>query len=102
MKIQEPITHWNNFTVPQLKQILEHCKALDKLGIAQDEEMTTSIKRDITLRNRLMTRRVPFEWKITKIKLQADKKSRKSNKIVPKIPRHAKQVPLIYLSKQIA
>ncbi len=49
MKVQ-PTLHWNNFTVPELKEILEHCTALERLGIAQDEEMMRSIERDITLR----------------------------------------------------
>jgi hypothetical protein len=49
MKIQ-PTLHWNNFTVPELKEILEHCTALERLGIAQDEEMMCSIQRDIDLR----------------------------------------------------
>jgi len=52
MKIHEPLTHWNNFTLPELKQILEHCVALEALGIAQDEEMILDIERDITLRER--------------------------------------------------
>jgi hypothetical protein len=52
MKIHEPLTHWNNFTLPELKQILEHCVALEALGIAQDEEMTLDIERDITLREK--------------------------------------------------
>jgi hypothetical protein len=51
MKIQ-PTLHWNNFTLPELKQILEHCTALERLGIAQDEEMMCSIERDITLREK--------------------------------------------------
>jgi len=45
-----PISHWTNFTVPELKQILEHCVALERLGIAQDEKMMSSIERDIALR----------------------------------------------------
>ena len=49
MKIQ-PTLHWNNFTVPELKEILEHCTALERLGIAQDEQMMCSIERDIALR----------------------------------------------------
>ena len=53
MKIQEPIPHWNNFTVPELKEILEHCRALERLGIAQDEEMMASVERDIALREKL-------------------------------------------------
>ena len=52
MKIHEPLTHWNNFTLPELKQILEHCVALEALGIAQDEEMILDIERDITLREK--------------------------------------------------
>jgi hypothetical protein len=51
MNIQ-PTLHWNNFTVPELKEILEHCVALERLGIAQDEEMMCSIERDITLREK--------------------------------------------------
>ena len=52
MKIQQPIAHWNNFSVPELKEILQHCRALERLGIAQDEEMMTSIERDITIREK--------------------------------------------------
>ena len=57
MKFHEPITHWNNFTVPQLKDILKHCAALEKLGIAQDEEMIVSIERDLNLRGKEMINR---------------------------------------------
>ena len=49
MKIREPLPHWNNFTIRELKQILEHCVALETLGIAQDEEMMRDIERDLTL-----------------------------------------------------
>jgi hypothetical protein len=52
MIIHEPIPHWNNFTVPELKKILEHCKALERVGIAQDEEMMASIERDIKIRTK--------------------------------------------------
>lgn len=52
MRIQEPLTHWNNFTVPELKEILKHCRALENLGIAQDEKMMQDIARDITLREK--------------------------------------------------
>jgi len=55
MKIREPIPHWNNFTIPDLKAILKHCEALERLGIAQDGEMMNSVKRDITLRERKMS-----------------------------------------------
>jgi hypothetical protein len=69
MKIQQPIPHWNNFTVPELKEILQHCRALERLGIAQDEEMMASIERDITLQQKKTnTRLAPFEAKLTKIK----------------------------------
>jgi Asp-tRNA(Asn)/Glu-tRNA(Gln) amidotransferase C subunit len=50
MKAHEPISHWGNFTVDALKEILEHVSALEHLGIAQDEEMVASIERDISLR----------------------------------------------------
>ncbi len=74
MKIHEPISHWNNFTVPELKEILEHCKALDKLGIAQDEEMMASINRDIALRRkRISEHYVRPESKLTRVKLQTEK-----------------------------
>jgi hypothetical protein len=65
MKIQEPIPHWNNFTVPELKEILEHCRALERLGIAQDEGMLVSIERDITLREKKLRARpyASFELK---------------------------------------
>jgi hypothetical protein len=49
VKIREPLTHWDNFTIPELKEILEHCAALERLGIAQDEEMMRDIERNITL-----------------------------------------------------
>ncbi len=64
MRIQQPIPHWNNFTVPELKEILEHCRALEKLGIAQDGKMMTSIKRDITMREKTITKLAPFEPKL--------------------------------------
>jgi hypothetical protein len=72
MKVQEPIPHWNNFSVPELKDILEHCGALERLGIVQDEEMMTSIERDITLREKKLRapRYVSFETKPTKTKQQ--------------------------------
>jgi hypothetical protein len=45
----EKIRRWNNFSLPELKEILAHCTALEQLGIAQDEEMMVSIKQDIEL-----------------------------------------------------
>jgi hypothetical protein len=50
MKIREPLTHWGNFTIPELKEILKHCAALERLGIAQDKEIMSDIERDITVR----------------------------------------------------
>ena len=50
MKIREPLTHWDNFSILELKEILEHCSALEKLGFAQGEEIMRDIERDITLR----------------------------------------------------
>jgi hypothetical protein len=74
MKIHEPTPHWNNFTVPELKEILEHCKALERLGIAQDEEMMISISRDIALREkRISEQYLRPESKFTKITLQTAK-----------------------------
>jgi hypothetical protein len=67
MRIQQPLSHWNNFTVPELKEILEHCRALERLGIAQDEEMMFSIERDIKLREKKISRQ-PFEQKLKEIK----------------------------------
>ncbi len=70
MKAQ-PTLHWNNFTVPELKEILQHCEALEKLGIAQDEDMMCSIERDITLRERKQPRpRVVLELLPAKAKEQ--------------------------------
>ena len=82
MKIHEPIPHWNIFTVPELKEILEHCRVLERLGIAQDEEMVGSIERDITLREKkIVSSYVPFESKRTRIKQITEKQSSsKSNK----------------------
>ena len=56
-KFWGPISHWNNFTLPELMEILEHCTALERLGIAQDEKMMASISRDISLREKKVKRR---------------------------------------------
>ena len=80
MRIQQPIPHWNNFTVPELKEILQHCRALERLGIAQDEEMMFSIERDITLREKTIMHVAPFEPKLTKIKQAEKQKLVKINK----------------------
>ncbi len=58
MRIRQPIPHWNNFTIAELKQILIHCGALERLGIAQDEEMMISIERDITIREKIKSKLV--------------------------------------------
>jgi hypothetical protein len=78
MRIQQPIPHWNNFTVPELKEILIHCRALERLGIAQDEEMMHSIERDVTMRDKINTQ--PFEPKLTKIKQTEKRNLAKINK----------------------
>ncbi len=93
-KCWKTISHWNNFTVPELKEILEHCEALERLGIAQDEKMMASIERDIALREKKLSalRYVPFESKPTKIKQETVKQIRdKTNK---------KQQPQDYLVAQ--
>ena len=56
-KFWAPLSHWNNFTLPELKEIFEHCVSLERLGIAQDEQMMASIERDITLREKKAKRR---------------------------------------------
>jgi hypothetical protein len=48
----QPIPHWNNYTIPELKEILMHLQALEQLGIAQDPETIKSIQRDIDLRSK--------------------------------------------------
>ena len=73
MRIQKPIPHWNNFTIPELKEILEHCTELERLGIAQDEEMMISIKRDITLRERIIDKHyLTSKSKLTQIEHQKE------------------------------
>lgn len=54
-----PLTHWNNFTLPELKEIIWHCEDLERLGIAQDAEMIKSIQRDIALREKTQQKRNP-------------------------------------------
>jgi hypothetical protein len=74
MIVREPIPHWNNFSVSELKEILEHCRALERLGIAQDEDMMVSIERDITIREKkISAQHVPFGPKHTKIEQQVEK-----------------------------
>ena len=98
MRIKQPIPHWNNFTVPELKDILEHCVALERLGIAQDEEMMISIERDITLREKKTSRcHGHYESKPTKIKQQIVQNHSKTNKIIRKTTQRTKQQPQDYL-----
>jgi hypothetical protein len=101
MEIQQPIPHWNNFTVPDLKDILKHCSALEKLGIAQDQEMMLSIQRDIDMREKKSGRHVRSGSKPKKIEQQAVKQNHeKTNKIIRKTTRYAKQQPQDYLLAQ--
>ncbi len=101
MKVQEPIPHWSNFSVPELKDILEHCVALERLGIAQDEEMVVSIERDIALRERKISgRSVHNKLKPAKIKQRIVQNS-KTNKILTKKAQHTKKPrPQDYLLEQ--
>ena len=85
MRFQEPSPHWNNFTVSDLKDILKHCAALEKLGIAQDEEMIVSIERDIALREKKSRR-----YKSAKIN-QILQNQLKTDKIARKTTHHAEE-----------
>jgi hypothetical protein len=99
MKIREPISHWNNFTVPELRDILEHCVALEKLGIAQDEDMMLSIERDIALREKKTSRQYAhYEPKPTKKRQQIVQNPNKTTMII----RKTKQEPQNYLIEQTA
>jgi hypothetical protein len=99
MKIHEPLPHWNNFSVPELKDILEHCVALEKLGIAQDDEMMVSIERDIVLREKEASERnVHRILEPTKQKIVQDQS--KPNKIVRKTTQPTSQQPQDYLLEQ--
>jgi len=101
MKFQGPIPHWNNFTVPELRDILKHCVALERLGIAQDEEMMTSIERDIALREKKISGRyVHYESKPKKLKQQIVQNHIKINKNIRKTTQHTKQQPQDYLLEQ--
>jgi hypothetical protein len=51
-KFWGPLPHWNNFTLPELREILWHIEALERIGIAQNETIAASIKRDIALRDK--------------------------------------------------
>ena len=78
MNVRKPISHWNNFTVPELEEIIEHCRALERLGIAQDEEMMCSMERDIKMRPKVNTNSI--ETKIAKVKQMGKQKATKMNK----------------------
>ncbi len=98
MKIQKPLPHWNNFQVSELTKILEHCKALEKLGIAQDEEMIFSIERDIILRKKQYAH---SGSRLTKMEHQTIKQNlNKPNKNVGKTAQHSKQKSQDYLLEQ--
>ena len=73
MKIREPIPRWNNFTVHALKEILEHYRALETLGIAQDEKMIAYIERDIALRQQIPGHYPNYKLKNPKLKHQKAK-----------------------------
>ena len=93
MKILEPLPHWNNFTVPELKEILEHCVALERLGIRQDDEMLLSIERDIVLREKkisghyMQNKPDPTKMKLpmlqNRIKTNSSKRSSQNRKQQP-------------------
>ena len=103
MIIQGPIPHWNNFTVPELKDILKHCIALERLGIAQDEEMMVSIKRDIALREKKISERyIHYESKPTKTKQQINQNHSKTNRIIRRTAHPTKQQTQDYLLEQTA
>ena len=57
MAQQHQTVHWNNFTLPELQEILQHCGALERIGIAQDEQMMVSIENDIASREKKNKRR---------------------------------------------
>jgi hypothetical protein len=99
MKIQEPIPHWNNFTVPELKEILEHCTALERLGIAQDEEMMVSIERDIALRDKKMSRHHAL-GETRPVKRHSVQNRNRPSKIIRNGTKHPKQVPQEYVLEQ--
>jgi hypothetical protein len=99
MKIQEPIPHWNNFTVPELKDILEHCMALERLGIAQDEEMMVSIERDIDLREKKMSRHQTL-GENRPVKRHTVQNRNRPRKIIRKETKHPTQVPQEYIMEQ--
>jgi hypothetical protein len=102
MKFHEPIPHWNNFTVPELKEILEHCVALERLGIAQDDEMMVSIERDIALREEVSGRYIHHISKPSKSKQQIVQDHSKPNKIIRKTTQPTNQQPQDYLLEQTA
>ena len=98
MKAIEQLPHWNNFSVQELKDILGHCVALERLGIAQDEEMMTSIERDIVLRDeKLDEHNNGYESTPTKTKQQIIQ----GNKIIRKTTLHKKARPLNHLLEKV-
>jgi hypothetical protein len=101
MKVQEPIPHWNNFTVSDLRDILKHCVALEKLGIAQDEEMLDSIERDIALREkREIECHAKNESKLSKIKKRTVQNNSRTNGTARRTMGHPKKQPKNKLQEQ--
>ena len=100
MKVQNPISHWGNFTVPTLKEILEHCVALDRLGIAQDEEMMRSIERDISLREKENKPRPQYQSKPKRIRQIINQNRSRTNKIAKKTAQHEGEQPQEYLLQE--
>lgn len=96
MRIHEPLSHWNNFTILELKEILEHCVALEKLGIAQNNEMMVSIERDLAMRDKEESGR--YVHQISK----PTKHQIKPNKITRKTTDATRQQPQEYLLEQTA
>jgi hypothetical protein len=97
MKVREQFSHWNNFSVQELKDILGHCVALERLGIAQDEEMMTSIERDIALRDKKPSEHNKgFKSNLTKTKQQIIQDNKK-NRVIRITTQHKKQTPQNYV-----
>lgn len=103
MKFREPIPHWHNFAVPELKDILEHCVALERLGIAQDEEMMFSIERDIALRENEADGHYAHNIsKPAKAKQQTNQNHSKPKEMMRKTTQPGNQQPQDYLLEQAA
>jgi hypothetical protein len=51
-----PITEWSDYSTATLKKILTHSRALENLGVEQDEDWLYSIVREIEERKNLANR----------------------------------------------